>query len=159
MMKTLITLIAACFLTAAAMAADIEAASIFQMRLVAETPSTTSEPMMTVSRAGDRSVTNTLNVEKAVLVDQKALKSARVSKDSFGKPIIEITFTKSGTEQFATITQENLHKRLAIVIDGRLTSAPTIQSPIPNGKAQISGDFSKEAANDLAKRINAISKK
>jgi len=158
-MKTLITLIAVCLMAAAAMAADLEAAPIFQMRLVAETPSATSEPMTTVSKAGDQSVTNTLNVEKAVLIDQAALKSASVSKDSFGRPVINITLNKKGAEQFATVTRQNLHKQLAIVIDGHLTSAPVIQSPITSGKAQISGNFSKEEATALANRINALAKK
>ena len=141
------------------MAAAIEAAPIFQMRLVAETPSTTSERMTTVSKTGEQIVTETLNVEKAVLVDQTALKSASMSKDSLGRPIVDITLTTKGAEQFATITQQNLHKRLAIVIDGHLTSAPMIQSPITSGKAQISGNFSKEEATDLANRINAFAKK
>jgi preprotein translocase subunit SecD len=158
-MKTFIAFIAGCFVTAAAMAADIAAAPMFQMRLVAETPSATSEQMVQISKSNDHTVNETLNVEKAVLVDQTALKSASVSKDSLGRPIVDITFTKKGAEQFARVTQENLHKRLAIIIDGHLTSAPTIQSPITGGKAQISGNFSKEEANDLANRINAFAKK
>jgi preprotein translocase subunit SecD len=158
-MKTFIALIVTCLMVAAAMAADIESAPIFQMRLVAETPSASSEPMVIVLKSSDGTITNTLNVEKAVLVDQTELKSARVNKDSLGHPVIDITFNQKGTEQFAKVTQENLHKRLAIVIDGHLNSAPTIQSPITGGKAQISGNFSKEEATELANRINAFAKK
>jgi len=158
-MKTLIALIASCLVATAVVAADIEAAPIFQMRLVAETPSATSEPMVQVSKSNDHLVNETLNVEKAVLIDQAALKSASVGTDSLGHPIIDITFTKSGAEQFAKVTQENLHKRLAIIIDGHLTSAPMIQMPIKGGKAQISGSFSKEEATDLANRINVFAKK
>ena len=158
-MKTLIALVVSCFIAAAAMAADIAAAPIFQIRLVAETPSATSEPMVKVSQTGDQAVKETLNVEKAALLDQTALKSASVSNDSLGHPVIDLTFTRKGATQFATITQANLHKRLAIVIDGHLNSAPMIQSSITGGKAQISGNFSKEEATDLANRINAIAKK
>jgi len=153
-MKTFIALIAGCFLTAGAMAVDI-----VQMRLVAATPSTNSESMSMVSKNGDKIVTTTLNIEKAVLIDQKALKSARVSKDSLGRPMIEITFTKDGAERFATVTKQNLHKQLAIIIDGHLTSAPIIQTPITGGKGLIIGNFSQEEAGDLAKRINAVAKK
>jgi preprotein translocase subunit SecD len=158
-MKTLITLIATCLLAASAMAADIEAAPLFQMRLVAEGLSATSEPMSIVSKRNDKTNSLIVFVEKAVLIDQKALKSASVVKDSLGRPLIEITFTEKGSEDFATITQQNLHKSLAIVIDGHLTSMPTIQSPITSGKAQISGSFSQEEAGDLANRINAAAKK
>jgi preprotein translocase subunit SecD len=158
-MKTIIAFIAICLMAAVAKAADIEAAPLFQIRLVAETPTTTSEPMVMLLKSGDQTMTNTLNVEKAVLMDQKELKSARVSKNSFGSPIIDITFTKQGAEQFANVTEQNLHKRLAIVLDGHLTSAPTIQSRIPGGKAEISGSFNKEEAVDLANKINAAAKK
>jgi preprotein translocase subunit SecD len=158
-MKTLIALIVCCLVATAAVAADIEATPIFQMRLVAETPSATSEPMVQISKSNDHIVQETVNVEKAVLIDQKELKSASVGTNSFGSPIIDITFTKKGADQFAKVTQENLHKRLAIIIDGHLTSAPMIQMPIKGGKAQISGTFSKEEANDLANRINAFAKK
>lgn len=146
-------------MAATAVAADIESAPVFQMRLVAETPSATAEPMVVVLKSSDRTITNTLNVEKAVLIDQKALKSASVGKDSFGHPVIDIAFNEKGKEQFAVVTQQNLHKRLAIVIDGHLISAPVIQSSITGGKAQISGSFSKEEATDLANKINASVKK
>jgi len=158
-MKTFIALITACFLAATAKAADMESAPIFQMRLVAETPSVTTEPMSMVWKNGDKTVTTTLNVEKSVLIDQKALKSAHVNKDSLGRPMIEFEFNKNGTEQFATVTQQNLHKQLAIIIDGHLTSAPRIQSPITGGKGVITGSFTKEEAKDLAARINAVAKK
>jgi preprotein translocase subunit SecD len=158
-MKTIIASIAICLVVADTRAVDIEAPPLFQIRLVAETPSATSEPMVMVLKSSDQTITNTINVEKAVLMDQAVLKSARVSKDSFGHPTIDITFTKNGAEQFATVTEQNLHKRLAIVIDGHLASAPTIQTRIPGGKAEISGEFSKEQATDIANRINAFAKK
>jgi preprotein translocase subunit SecD len=158
-MKTIIAAIAICLAVAAAKAVDLEAAPLFQIRLVAVTPSATSEPMVMILKSGDQTITNTLNVEKAVLMDQAALKSARVSKNSFGSPIINVAFTKKGAEQFATVTEQNLHQRLAIVLDGHLISAPTIQTRIPGGKAEISGSFSQEEATDLANRINASVKK
>ena len=158
-MKTLTVLIAACLLTEAAMAADVQSAPVFQMRLVAEAPSVDSETMIQILKEGTRVITNIVNVQKAVAMDQAAIKSARVSTDSLGHPVIEIAFTKNGTEQFATLTEKSVGKRLAIVIDGKLCSAPVIQSPISSGKAQISGNFSKDEAKDLAKRMNAVAKK
>jgi preprotein translocase subunit SecD len=158
-MKILITLIAICLTVAATKAVDIEATPIIQMRLVAQGQSATSEPMSYESKRNDKTTTLTVFVEKAVLIDQTAFKSASVAKDPLGRPLIDITLTAKGSEQFATVTQQNLHKALAIVIDGHLTSMPTIQSPITSGKVQISGSFTEDEANDLVNRINAAAKK
>ena len=63
-----------------------------------------------------------------------------------------ITFelNAQGTERFAQITQKNQQKQLAIVLDRRVESAPTIQSEIPDGKGEITGDFTEREAKDLA---------
>jgi preprotein translocase subunit SecD len=83
------------------------------------------------------------------------LKSASViTNQPAGKPWIQITFTDAGAKQFAKVTHQNIGKRLAIIIDGRLYSAPTIKSEIRDGKAQITGNFSVQEANDLAAKIN-----
>ena len=52
------------------------------------------------------------------------------------------------------LTKENLNKRLAIVLDGHLYSAPVIRSEISEGKAQITGSFTEEEARELAAKIN-----
>jgi preprotein translocase subunit SecD len=63
-----------------------------------------------------------------------------------------ITFelNAQGTERFAQITRKNQQKQLAIVLDRRVESAPTIQSEIPDGKGEITGDFTEREAKDLA---------
>lgn len=63
-----------------------------------------------------------------------------------------ITFelNAEGTERFAQITQKNTQKQLAIVLDRLVESAPTIQSEIPDGKGEITGDFTEREAKDLA---------
>jgi preprotein translocase subunit SecD len=60
----------------------------------------------------------------------------------------------AGAKRFAEVTRQNIHKRLAIVIDGKLCQAPTIQTVIPSGKAQLSGAFTSEDAADFVKKIN-----
>lgn len=55
-----------------------------------------------------------------------------------------------GARKFAKLTGENIEKRLAIILDGKVKSAPTIQTRIPNGHGQITGNFSMEEARDLA---------
>ena len=73
--------------------------------------------------------------------------------DTSGHSRIEITFSDEGRKKFAEVTREKIGQRLAIVIDGQLYSAPTIRTEIPGGKAEISGNFSKEEANVLAAKI------
>jgi preprotein translocase subunit SecD len=97
----------------------------------------------------------TLQVQKTPLLDHTAIQSVTVTKDSSsGSPQIDIEFSQEGKELFAAVTRENINKRLAIVLNGQLYSAPVIRSEISGGRAQISGNFSEAEARDLAARIN-----
>lgn len=88
--------------------------------------------------------------EEAVLTGD-ALVDAVVRFDQrFNEPYVGITFNKKGAREFAKITGENIGRRLAIVLDGVVQSAPVIREKIPAGEAQITGRFSIEEANDLA---------
>ncbi len=131
------------------------APSVFQFRLVLSAPSAKAEPMTVVQPGADAKGTETLYVQKKVLLDQTDLKSASViTNQPAGKPRIQITFTDAGAKRFAKVTHQNVGRRLAIIIDGRLYSAPTIRSEIRGGQAEISGNFSEPEANDLAAKIN-----
>jgi SecD/SecF fusion protein len=82
--------------------------------------------------------------------------------DEFGRFKILLRFTDAGKDQFAQVTraiaQENQRTgrlgRLAIVLDGKLYSAPTVREEIPSGSAEISGQFSQREAIDLANVLN-----
>ncbi|RNJ61852.1 MAG: protein translocase subunit SecD [Porphyrobacter sp. IPPAS B-1204] len=64
--------------------------------------------------------------------------------------VVNITFDAQGGAKFAKLTTENVGKPFAIILDGQVLSAPTIQTPIIGGSAQISGSFTPESANQLA---------
>jgi RNA polymerase sigma factor (sigma-70 family) len=131
------------------------APSVFQFRLVLNAPSAKADPMTVVQPGTDAKAAETLYVQKKVLLDQTDLKSASViTNQPAGKLRIDITFTDAGAKRFAKVTHQNIGKRLAIIIDGRLYSAPTIKSEIRDGKAEVSGNFSEAEANDLAAKIN-----
>jgi preprotein translocase subunit SecD len=102
-----------------------------------------------------------LHVQRMPLMDHTAITSASVTTDSSsGEPVINVEFSEVGKELFAAITKENINKRLAIVLDGHLYSAPVIRSEILEGKAQITGRFTEQQARELAAKINdAISGK
>jgi hypothetical protein len=123
--------------------------SPFQLQLVFDEPGENTETM--TNHAGGE----TLHVQKAPLMDYSAIKSAAVmTSTSSGAPQIDIEFSEVGKELFAAITKENINKRLAIVLDGKVYSAPVIRSEIPGGMAQITGSFTEEEARKLADKIN-----
>jgi preprotein translocase subunit SecD len=64
--------------------------------------------------------------------------------------VVNITFDAQGGAKFAKLTTENVGKPFAIILDGKVLSAPNINEPIIGGRAQISGSFTPESANNLA---------
>jgi preprotein translocase subunit SecD len=78
------------------------------------------------------------------------LSEARVSLDSqYADPYVSISFNAEGAKRFEEITGANVKKRLAIILDNTVYSAPVIQEKIGGGNAQITGSFSLEEAKDL----------
>jgi len=127
----------------------------FQMRAVLDGPADDATEMIVVQNAERPAPKETLYVRNTALLDQTALKSARVEGNNFGLPQIALTFSDAGREQFAEVTRQNIGKRLAIVIDGRLYSAPTILTEISGGKATVTGNFTEHEAQELVAGINA----
>jgi len=72
-----------------------------------------------------------------------------------GQPSVSLTFTKEGGEKFAKITEENLGKRVAIILDNEIISSPTVQEKITGGQAQITGNFTLDEAKKLSIQLNA----
>ena len=90
-------------------------------------------------------------IKKRTLLTGAYLTDARVQIDSrFNEPYVSITFDKKGARIFERITGENVNKRLAIVLDNNVYSAPVIQEKIAGGQARITGNFTTEEARDLA---------
>jgi preprotein translocase subunit SecD len=86
----------------------------------------------------------------------KNLKDAHVEYKTQGlsNPEVAIQFDDEGAKLFADLTKKNLGKRMAILIDGQIVSAPTVQSEITNGQAVITGNFTQKEAKDLVSRLN-----
>jgi len=89
-------------------------------------------------------------VKKRVMLTGDVLSDARVSIGQFNDPYVSITFDAKGGREFERITGDNVKKRMAIVLDNTIYSAPVIQERISGGRAQITGTFSTQEANDLA---------
>jgi preprotein translocase subunit SecD len=91
-------------------------------------------------------------VQKRPLLTGDLLADARAQPDqtNFGQYYVLMRLNSRGKRIFARITQENVGRALAIVLDNAIFSAPVIQGPIPGGEAQITGTFTPEEARDLA---------
>ena len=76
-------------------------------------------------------------------------------QDQYGRWSVGLSFNKQGAEAFGRVTGENVGQQLAIVLDGKVYSAPTIQNAITGGSAQITGDFTLEEARQLATVISS----
>lgn len=98
-----------------------------------------------------------LLIKKQTLLSGETITDARVQIDTqdFNKPYVTITFDKKGSRVFERITGDNIHKRLAIILDNKVYSAPVIQDRIGGGTARITGSFSMEEAKDLAVVLRA----
>jgi len=77
------------------------------------------------------------------------IKSAMVTRDNIGRPEIAFTLDSASSDKFGRITRENVHRYLAIILDGELQSAPVINSPIEGGNGVIEGDFTPQEAYGL----------
>lgn len=99
--------------------------------------------------------------EEMVLLEKKSaltgehLTNASVGFDQYGEAIVQLSLDPEGGKIFDKVTFQNIGKRLAIVLDGVVHSAPVIRDRIPNGKAQISGNFKAAEASDLALVLRA----
>ena len=95
-------------------------------------------------------------VEKRVLVSGADLTDAQPGFDQrTNEPVVNFRFNTSGARKFAQVTQENVGKPFAIVLDNEVISAPVIREPILGGSGQISGSFTVESANQLAVLLRA----
>jgi preprotein translocase subunit SecD len=88
-------------------------------------------------------------VRKQIPVSGRDLKNARVQKGRVGEPIIAFSLTPEGAPKFGALTGAHVNRRMAIVLDNKVVSAPTINGRI-DGEGLIEGTFTQEQASDLA---------
>jgi preprotein translocase subunit SecD len=93
-------------------------------------------------------------VQKSAVITGRDLKNARPSRQQLGGNAVTFFLTPAGAEKFGEATGKNIGRRLAIVLDKRVQSAPTINDRITD-TGQITGSFTVEEANDLALVLRA----
>ena len=93
----------------------------------------------------------TLEISKRIVMSGENLIDAQPSiQNQKNEPTVSFTLDRLGAQKFGRATSDNVGKRLAIVLDGKIISAPNINEPITSGKGMISGNFTFQEATDLA---------
>jgi len=149
----------------------LRTSAVLQWRLVRGEPAQTREALL-ASVGGElppnteilQSVPETINgvaypaqyyiVDSIPIVEGRELKNARLAQDSMGLPAVGFTLDANATTKFANFTGSHVGDRLAIVLDDRIQSAPSIETRI-SGDGIIRGDYTLEEAEDLALVLRA----
>lgn len=98
-------------------------------------------------------VGDTLYLDPAAICTPVDFKTAEMAFGYAGRPVVQVELNDAGREKFAGATRTNVGKKLAIIGNGRLLSAPVVQSEIAGGMFEVSGNFTVEEAKGLAERI------
>lgn len=89
-------------------------------------------------------------IEKQILMSGAEISSANVQINRYNQPTVGVNLNSNGTKKFAAITSKYTNRRLAIILDRNVISAPVIEEPILGGNASISGKFTMAQAGNLA---------
>ena len=89
-------------------------------------------------------------IRRAILTGDELIDAKQSYQPDTNQPNVVLTFNTTGGKKFARVTQENVGKPFAIILDGKVLSAPNINEPILGGNATISGGFTVESATQLA---------
>ncbi len=99
-----------------------------------------------ISETGEK-----LNVSKRIIMSGENLIDAQPNiNNQNNEPTVSFTLNRLGAQKFGRATTDNVGKRLAIVLDGEIVSAPSINEPITSGNGMITGNFSFQEATDLS---------
>ena len=131
-----------------------------ELRLVVAGPSSSAEGLGTVPEGAEplshsevgtdgRTVQNYYAVQRVAIVSGDELQTANRTTDQYGRPAVNFTLTSNAGKKFGDFTEANRGRALAIVLDNKVQSAPTIQDKITTDGI-ITGQFTIEESNDLA---------
>ena len=104
------------------------------------------------TKAGEKPL---IAVKRSAIITGEQLVNAYQSTDENNQPVVDIKFDTQGGKRFGRVTQENVKKPFAIILDNSVLSAPSINEPILGGSAKISGSFTIKSANELAIQLRS----
>ena len=138
--------------------------ALLELKIVEEGPTFTQEDLLAarngvippdmevvsgVSETGGAGGTVHYLVRRVAAVTGRDLRNARPSLDEFNQPAVSFSFNREGARKFGEVTGQNIGRNLAVILDGRVHTAPVIQSRITD-EGRINGTFSQEEAADLS---------
>jgi preprotein translocase subunit SecD len=139
---------------------------LLELKIVEGAPSPSKEALMVngqvpdgmeivpgAGSAGDASTVYYM-VKRVAAVTGQDLRSARASVDENNRPAVSFTLSNEGGRKFGKVSGENIGRQLAIILDGRVQSAPTLESRI-NAEGRITGSFTPEEVNDLSLKLRS----
>lgn len=121
---------------------------VLEIRLAEEEPGEGLTRMTMTAWGG----TDAFYLHDEVLMDNSDIESASVTKWR-DNPAVEILFTPQGGEEFARLTSDNVGKRMAIIVNGQLLTAPIIRASVTSGRAIINGEFTEDEAQRIARGL------
>ncbi|HET6960028.1 MAG TPA: protein translocase subunit SecD [Vicinamibacterales bacterium] len=139
---------------------------LLELKIVEGSPSASKEALMVngqvpqgmeiVPGAGSAGDTSTVYymVKKVAAVTGQDLRSARASVDENNRPAVSFTLSNEGGRKFGKVSGENIGRQLAIILDGRVQSAPTLETRI-NSEGRITGSFTPEEVQDLSLKLRS----
>jgi preprotein translocase subunit SecD len=139
---------------------------LLELKIVEGSPSPTKEALMVngqvpqgmeiVPGAGSAGDTSTIYymVKRAAAVSGQDVRNARASLDENNRPAVSFTLSNEGGRKFGKVSGENIGRQLAIILDGRVQSAPTLESKI-NSDGRITGSFTNEEVQDLSLKLRS----
>ena len=115
-------------------------------RMVAESEDAFGSQILNFENSDEK-----LNISKRVILSGKNLVNAQPSLDNqTNQAVVSFTFDRVGAKKFARTTTDNVGKKVAIILDNFIISAPVINEPITSGNGRITGNFTFQSATDLA---------
>ncbi|MCJ2122622.1 protein translocase subunit SecD [Methylobacterium sp. J-077] len=122
-----------------------------EFRMLADSPSGDVDMLPSKDEKGAK-----VPVERRVMADGGELTDAQPAFDQQShEPMVSFKFNLRGAQRFGQATSENVGRRMAIVLDNEVVSAPVIRSAITGGSGQITGNFTVQQANDLSVLLRA----
>ncbi len=93
-------------------------------------------------------------VKREAIITGRDLKNARPSVDQFNRPNVSFSLNPAGAEKFRQATRENIGRQLAVILDGRVETAPVIQGEI-SSDGQITGSYTVDQADEMSRVLRA----